>query len=95
MLTFKVIDGNNRSAITWLTISKYIFWRRKRVQMPYEGHMTISEMAQEFNASVDRLRTIIARERIQPVRFPHDMRLLYYKTEDIERIKRILDIKRG
>jgi DNA-binding transcriptional MerR regulator len=63
--------------------------------MPYEGHRTISEMAQEFNTSVDRLRTIIARELIQPVRFPHDMRLLYYKPEDIERIKRILDIKRG
>ncbi len=63
--------------------------------MPYEGHMTIGEMAEEFHTSVDRLRTIIARERIQPVRFPHDMRLLYYKPEDIERIKRILDIKRG
>ena len=63
--------------------------------MPYEGHMTIGELAEEFHTSVDRLRTIIAREGIQPIRFPHDLRLLYYKPEDIERIKRILDIKRG
>jgi len=61
--------------------------------MPYEGHLTLTEIAEALNASQGKLRTIIARENIQPVRFSHDMRLLYYKPEDVERIKRILNIK--
>lgn len=60
--------------------------------MAREGYMTLKEIAEQFNTTSDRVRTIIARLDIQPRRFPGDLRKLYYSPKDIQRIKEELDL---
>jgi len=57
-----------------------------------DGYRTIEEIAQELNVAVNKLRTIIARLGIQPIRFPDDLRRLYYSSEDIQRIRQALGL---
>jgi Helix-turn-helix domain len=61
--------------------------------MPRDGYMTIDEIAELLEISVAKVRTIIARLDVQPRRFPDDLRKLYYRQEDVERIKAALGIK--
>lgn len=58
--------------------------------MPRDGYMTIDEIAGTLNIRVAKIRTLIARLGIQPIRFPDDMRKLYYSREDVQRIKEAL-----
>jgi hypothetical protein len=60
--------------------------------MPRDGYMMIDEIAQALNIRVAKVRTIIARLGIQPIRFPDDMRKLYYSQEDVQRIKEALGL---
>jgi hypothetical protein len=61
--------------------------------MPRDGYITIDEIAALLDVTVAKVRTIIARLDIQPRRFPDDMRKLYYRQEDVERIKQALGLK--
>ncbi len=61
--------------------------------MSRDGYITIDEIAELLDVTVAKVRTIIARLDIQPRRFPDDMRKLYYRQEDVERIKQALGLK--
>jgi DNA-binding transcriptional MerR regulator len=61
--------------------------------MPRDGYITIDEIAELLDVTVAKVRTIIARLDIQPRRFPDDMRKLYYRQEDVERIKQALGLR--
>jgi|GEM_PF-1707611 len=52
-----------------------------------DGYMTLRQIAEISNTSLDKLRRIIPRLDIQPKRFPGDLRKLYYSPQDIQRIK--------
>ena len=58
-----------------------------------DGYITIDEIAELLDVTVAKVRTIIARLDIQPRRFPDDMRKLYYRQEDVERIKQALGLR--
>jgi hypothetical protein len=60
--------------------------------MPRDEYMTIDEIAQTLNVRVAKVRTVIARLGIQPIRFPDDMRKLYYSREDVQRIRAALGL---
>jgi hypothetical protein len=60
--------------------------------MPRDGYMTIDEIATALKTRVAKVRTMIARLGIQPIRFPDDMRKLYYSREDVQRIKEALGL---
>jgi hypothetical protein len=57
-----------------------------------DGYKTLQEISSELNTSLNTLRTIVARLGIQPTRFPGDLRKLYYRQEDIVRIKDALGL---
>ena len=60
--------------------------------MPRDGYLTIDEIASTLNTNVAKVRTMIARLGIQPIRYPDDMRKLYYSPEDVRRIKEALGL---
>lgn len=60
--------------------------------MARDGYKTLQEVANELTISLSKLRTIVARLDIQPRRFPGDLRKQYYSSEDIQRIKKELDL---
>ena len=64
------------------------------MSMSREGYMTLKDIAEHYETTTDKVRTIIARLDIQPRRFPGDLRKLYYSPQDIQRVKEELDLVR-
>lgn len=60
--------------------------------MSRNEYMTIDEIAKMLNTRIAKVRTIIARLGIQPIRFPDDMRKLYYSHENVQRIREALGL---